>query len=318
MREITIRKAEDLDPKDPEPGIYRGVPFDVYQHTAAVNHGIWHRFRETESWAAALSVEDDTSLSQRTGSLFHMAVLEPERFRATVVFGGPINPRTGSEYGRGTKAWEEAAREAEEAGKVLVAESEREKFHRMVESLRANRIALRTVMQPEAAREATIVWEQEFKRTDGKTFSIRCKARPDILPLAPKEKPFRWVDIKTTERPLSAKSLMRMFDAYGYADSGAWYRMGLKALTGMDWSPLFVVVQTRPPYEVVVAEVPDDWLTASQGWMSCHLADLEACLRTGRWLRAGEAWNADYTVPLSGVVMVDAPRWRVADFVDGM
>jgi hypothetical protein len=42
-----------------------------------------------------------------SGRLAHMAVLEPSRFRELVVTEGPINPRTGSPYGRDTKAFAE-------------------------------------------------------------------------------------------------------------------------------------------------------------------------------------------------------------------
>lgn len=311
---LDVRLSSEWNPADPQPGIYKGVPFEEYAKARAVNNSLIKRFDETESYRGvklAMERPEIASASKRFGTLFHVAALEPENFPKRVQLGGPVNPKTGKEYGRDTKAWAEF--EEAHPGKVILAHEDAEAFKRMYEQVSGHPIARKYLLQSKALRELSLCWRYPLRLpSSDEQLIVTCKARPDAALL---EEPVL-VDLKTTDHPLSARALSRLFTDYGYYRAAALYADGWASLTGGPRPRfLFVVVQRSEPWECVVCELHEEFV--NMGRAECHhfCAGWAECERNGRWLAAGQYWQGP-TVH-TDILTVPAPRWKVAQFSDG-
>lgn len=91
------------------------------------------------------------------GRLFHMMVLEPERYAEECVHdSAPINPKTGSPYGRDTKAYESAYQEIAAQGKIMVHPEDDAMIYEMDAGLRRCDIAWDMVKQSRHQTEVTL------------------------------------------------------------------------------------------------------------------------------------------------------------------
>lgn len=233
-------RAGALGP-DPKPGIYPGVPFEEYAAIRAMNCStikrgqqspmhLLHALQHPEAW------EETEAL--RFGKLFHMALLEPERYDLEVSREAPINPGTGSPYGFKTQAWRKAEAEM---GMMIVSPEWAGSIAAMVANVRAHETAAK-LLAGEGQTEVVAVWE------DPET-GVRCKARVDT-----RRPGVALLDAKTTENA-SPEEFQWSTERYGYDIQAAVYTDGWRILTGEDEPFGIIAVEKSPPFGCAVYEI---------------------------------------------------------------
>jgi hypothetical protein len=206
------------------------------------------------------------------GTLAHMAILEPRRFGAEVVRGGPINPKTQEPYGRATQAW--AAFEADHPGKRFLTDDEYEAIAAIQQAVWDHPIA-RKLMLADGPAEAVMQW------TD-KATGVACKGRVDRLVQDAKGRVVIAADLKTTA-DASEQGITRIATRLHYAAKVAWYRWGIKETTGEDMPLPLVFVETEAPYGVNVWAMDDDWIDFGRQQFRRWLDMYAKCASENRW-----------------------------------
>lgn len=258
-----------LNPDDPQPGVYRGVPMAVYRATHAVNVSKLKHGRRTMAHLEAhlRDPDDDGSAATDFGEAGHMAILEPDRFADLVLVGGPINPKTEKCYGRDSNKWEEYAKA--NPGRILLSEDDHLAILKIQAGIMGHPLA-RKLLHADGPCEAVLIWK------DADT-GIVCKARLDkFIPGVVA------ADLKTC---LDAGE-----DAFGYAlwKHGyylqvPWYMDGILATTGEEMPlPLVAMEKTAPHLCAVHLLDPDD---IEQGRLENRaiLTKMAEAERTGEW-----------------------------------
>lgn len=113
----------------PEPGVYPGVPWATYHAWDACSASRLSRLaRSPRHLRAHLGGQvDDETAAKTSGRLLHIAVLEPERFHATVARGPEGDGRT--------RAVRDARAALEAGGKTVVAAAEYDRITAMRDQL---------------------------------------------------------------------------------------------------------------------------------------------------------------------------------------
>lgn len=261
------------------PLIHEKMPFSQYieltgEHSTALRRMLVSPLEYM--WHKKNAREDSDTL--RTGRAVHTAVLEPLQFmREYVMFDGR----------RAGKVWD--AFEVEHAGKTILKPEMYDPVVAMAEAIRAHPVAGSLFTGP-GKSELSIQWRHES--------GTLCKARIDRLGPA-------LVDIKTaadiTPHGFGAASFR-----YGYHVQASFYADAVKA-AGLGVFPVrLVVVQKKPPHDVVVYEFGDDELAAGRKDYERALELIKQCNLTNSW--PGQAPTE--AVPLK------LPHWAMPDFDD--
>lgn len=298
---VTAQNAAAFDPRDPKPGIYRGVPDEMYFSARAVNHSTLLHMGQTpahfrDAFECPMHRESD---AMRLGSLAHMMLFQPSRLTQSIV-PAPINPRTQAAFGSDTKAWADYA--AENAGKLIVSDDEVMIARGMVDAILSHP-NLGTIFNAATDTEVVIVWDD---------YGILCKAKIDAMVGT-----MMAGDLKTTddasERAFAAKMV-----SYSYITQSAFYTRGLRALglDGMDF--VFGVVEKPAKSETaeflrsgrkckaVAYMIGENTAAAGRAMVCDWLSHVSKC-------RALKEWPG-YT---SEIVQIEAPTYFLAKFADG-
>lgn len=207
------------------------------------------------------------------GTLFHMAILEPEKMSRYAVFNdyqivaeiGGGNPRATNQY----KEWKSIFM-AENEGKTFIDGETMEMVKRMAES----------VQKHPAAREliTDLTVEQSLFWTDPDT-GAPCKCRPDGI----KNDGRLIIDLKSTEDG-SPDGFAKSVANYRYHVQSPFYLDGFSEATGNDSDYfIFIAVEKSPPYNVAVYYTPADILNIGREIYKSNLADYMEAKRTGIW-----------------------------------
>ncbi len=276
-----------------EPGIYRGVPFEEYFSWDAVNASMLKKFSKTPAhvrhWLDR-GGDDDATPSLDLGWLFHLAILERERFDDQVVVAPVVNKRTN--IGKAQLA----EFEARHAGKYVAEEKTFGQVRAMARALLSHEKA--APYFAEGGSEISVVW-------DDKATGIRCKARVDhVAPLD------GWPivgDLKSAE-DASPWAWERAVARYGYHISAVHYLEGLEALVPIPAGVPFrrfvhFVVESDPPHCVALYELDDAAREEGAIKRRRYLRQWKECTSTGRW--------PGYPTEIQVSTL---PRWAFTDY----
>lgn len=247
-----------------------GVPFGEYRKIRALNHstmeaGLLSMAHVRERLAGS---DDGETAATVLGRAVHTLALEPETFGAEYLVGGPINPRTGSTFGRDTKAFAEWA--AEHPGKTILSPEQHVAAQRMAESLRRHPIA-GGLLAKATARECVALW------TDPRS-GLACKARLDAFAAG-----IVAADVKTAECAEPARFL-RAAIRYGYHRQCEWYMRGFAAATGGVVTPyILAVVENAAPWCVAIYRPTPEALQMAMIENDRLLERIAACDRAKSW-----------------------------------
>lgn len=273
----------------PPVGIHRSVPMRDYLAMHAVSHSLLQTVAERcpraawhGSWMNPKRDSQSSDAAQDAGTIAHSMLLEGHSDFVQV-----INPndhpaeKTGAIPEGWTNKSIRAARDAAlAAGKIPVFTGTMRKCEAMVgaareylESIRAKQPHLYAAMQPGGGEsELTMVWEDEG--------GVLCRIRPDRCSTD-------WrvtVDYKTggTTAEPDAWGRMQMV-RMGYYGGAAFYRRGIRALTGVTTEYVFFVQEQEPPHLCsLVGMLPSSYDLGGMKTESA-LARWAECAAAGDW-----------------------------------
>lgn len=118
--------------------------------------------------------------------------------------------------------------------------------------------------------------EQTLKWMEG---DVHCRARLDWL-----HNDFTVIDdVKTSSRSASPHGIDRTILSMGYDVQEAFYRRGVKAVTGIEPLFRFCFVETTAPFAISVVSLAPDWKTLADAKVDHAIEVWRECLATNRW-----------------------------------
>lgn len=197
------------------------------------------------------------SIRLALGRATHTAILEPDKFALEyAVYGGER---------RAGKEWE--AFRAAHAGRTIIKTDEYETCLAMRDAIKRHAVASSILASGEA--EKVIAWTDEAT-------GLPCKGRIDWLT--------QWsiTDLKSTA-DLDPLRFAATTARLGHHLQLAFYRRGLRAITGLDYPVQIVAVESSPPHDVAVFNVDDATLFAGDEEIGELLERVKACRESGNW-----------------------------------
>lgn len=269
------------------PGIYPDLPMADYLALPALSAGVVRTMVDRcalAAWFESPLNPDrviDSSAATDTGSIAHAILLEGSRACVAVI--DPANhpaEKTGAIPDGWTNKSIRAARdEARAAGKIPVLADAMDAIDAMVTAAQAYIATLRDsepavwqAFQPNGGRsEVTMAWQE------GDTL---CKLRADRIATDHG----LIVDYKTSGVSVEPDRWCRtQLAGLGYYLSAAWYRRGVRALTGVDPAYVFLCQEVEPPYLCSLVGLDPSGLALGDEKCGAGLRQWQECVRTGTW-----------------------------------
>jgi len=209
----------------------------------------------------------------RLGAAAHDAILSPDGWRQRwPVWRGPSRATR-----EGKAAWADFQlehRAALVAGRVLEVRAgvdPSEQIAGMAAAVRSHPILGVIVADSANAIEHSIIWRDEET-------GVACRCRPDVWSV----EDACILDLKTTE-DASPRAFARSALAYRYHCQSAFYRAGVRAVTGRDHRFILVAVEKSPPHGVAVYEIDDTSTLIGEEEIREDLRRYAECLATDTW-----------------------------------
>lgn len=193
--------------------------------------------------------------AMRAGSATHAAIFEPSVFKSDYV----VYPKV-----RRSKEWD-AFRE-DHAHQTILTTAQRDAAVAMAASVRRHPAAAPLLHR--GKREELVEW------TDART-GRACKARVDWLGDC-------LIDLKTTADP-EPHAFARTAVKLDYPLQMAFYSDGVAAVTGKTRPVKIIAVQSKPPHDLVVYDIPDEVLDEGRDRYRQIMAILERCEESNTW-----------------------------------
>lgn len=216
--------------------------------------------------------------AMRLGTLIHMRLLEPEKYRELVV----VTPEDAPD--RRSRNWWSAF-EAEHEGKEIVTNEGASRIESIARSVLSKRWA-RSLLNGAGQPEFDVFW------TDAET-GLPCKILVDWF------RPICCFDLKTTA-DASPAAFSRSAANLGYFRKKHHYLAGIQAFTDQETPLLHVAVCTAPPYAAGAYNLVDNsWDGTSNGhaqWRRA-LEQIAECYATGDWSDPWEREVIDLAAP---------------------
>lgn len=235
---------------------------------------------------AVTAVHEDSD-AMRLGRAVHLAVLEPERFRASIAVWEE-GPRRG-------KAWDAFC--VEHRGVEILRQADYETCIAMQAAARADAVAARYLSGGQS--EVSVLWAHSTPAQGAlPAFNVDCKARPDFVAECG-----ALVDLKTS-KDASPDAFGRSAFNLHYHAQAAWYVDGYEAATGIRLPFVLVTVEAGAPHVVTVYRVGEDILQLGRAEYRAALERLNQCRTDARW--------PGYALPGQELELT-LPRWAVAN-----
>lgn len=217
-------------------------------------------------------VPDEDTPAKRFGRLYHMAALEPARFRTSAIVVPDFGPMQSSRNRAERDAW----RATLAPDQVEVSQDELELIEEMIAVLHRHPVVAGLLKNGQA--EVTMRW------IDDRT-GLRCKARADWW------RPGKlFADLKTTE-DASALAFAKSIENYRYHVGHAHYCDGARVL-GESISNYLIIAQEKTlPYAVNVLQVDAAAETRGFELRERGMDLMKQCLDTNTWPAYGDGIN---------------------------
>ena len=246
-------------------GIYDGMADPDYRQDAALSTSLLKEMGKSPKrfhakWTGLLPDPDTECF--RFGRLFHMHVLEPDRFEKEVI----VCPDERAD--RRLKANKEWWAKVKENGAEVIKEKELEKVIAMADAFKA----LPEIQSMKGARHELSVFANNFKK------GIDAKCRIDM------EKDGVVVDIKTTrDSGASEYEFMKTSRRFKYAWQEANYR-DIAAKAGLNITRWYwAVIEKEPPFEAGISTLTSDDIARARRELSEAYTTLQSCLTLDAW-----------------------------------
>lgn len=259
-----------------EPGVYRGVPIDVYHQRTDLFDGfsisssglkrVVHR--PSEYWAFSPFNPDrepeERSAALNFGAAAHCLLLGDEDFAARYA----IRPEEldGKPWQGNRTACKEWLEAMASLGKIVVTPTDIATIERISEALRRHPLVADGLLSGRAERTMCV-----------RSGSIWIKSRPDIVPTGG-----IFADLKTAA-DVSDDGIMRAIAASGLHIQAGLMRKIAREL-GMPFDDFALVfVEKAPPFDVRVKVLKPETLDIGERQVNVAIKTVERCLREGRW-----------------------------------
>lgn len=242
----------------------RNVPSDVYFGLDALSQSALKRMRHSPLMFKHPTPYESSAM--RFGSLVHTLCLEPHTFNTRYAIwnkttsSGRSAPRFGKEF----DVFADLHR-----GKEIVSATEKQDADAVAAAVHFDPVATRYFQDGDP--EVTMTWLHRGRR---------CKGRADWVVEMNGE---HWlVGLKTTLdcRP---EKFCNKAAGLGYHLQWAWYALGYEYCTGIKPRLVEIVVESKPPYPVVVYQIPQDVIEAGRQENEELLSRLEWCEQNDQW-----------------------------------
>lgn len=265
-------------------GIHPKVDRSVYYSTPGANFSTLKNFAKTPAHARERMIHPPApTAAMEFGTAVHLAVLEPERFDAECAVAPKVDRRTKD----GRAEW--AVFEAENAGKILLAQDDYTRCEAMRDAVWAHPTAMQ-LLGGAGHTEVAVVWEHADP-------AIRCKGLIDRM--AAHVGYTFVVDLKTC-KDASPAGFSRAIATYWLHAQAAMYLDGCDAISPRPRRVAWIAAETAPPYCVAVYEPTGDTLELGRRAYQ-------------RWLEAYQRAKETETWPgySSAIEPIELPRWAM-------
>ena len=280
------------------PGIY-DVPEAAYHSGSGIsNSSLKHMGKSPAHYKAALEGDSPESAALSFGSLFHMLVLEPERFDAEVWVAPACARRSKDEKAKWADFWEcsEGKIRVDNFGNIVYKDKNGVIKKDSLLTLEVARSMADSVMaHPIAAKIfGSGMKEKSIYSLDADTGLLK-RCRVDCIP----DKSNVVFDLKST-LDASPEGFTKSICNFEYHVQGAYY-LDIANEQKLDREIFgFVAVEKTPPYAVGVYQLSQDFLEIGRATYRERLDLLCEC-------QAKDVWPA-YD---AGIVEAEPPRWMV-------
>ena len=259
---------------DTSPQLRLHVPMARYQSSPGLSISQLRKIaRSPQHFHQPAEIKSDP---MRLGTAAHFAVLEPERFASEVVIWDRVSEH-GNHCPRRGKYWD--AFQAQHEGRLIVDPDEYDRALAIQHAVRSDKFAMRYLTR--GAAEVSMRWMMRGRI---------CRGRPDYLSIVD-GKP-HLVGLKTAAdcRPWQFSGAG---ERYGYHLQWAWYHDGYDLIRHVKPRVKEIVVESAPPYSVVVYDIPDDVIDQGRDEYERLLDLLSDCERANDW--PGPAMGSELT-----------------------
>lgn len=239
------------------------------------------------AWLTGPTVDEEKD-HFRYGSLAHMALLEPDRFRSSYVlepiFEAPTKEGKMSTQSKAAREQKKEWYESLDPGTLVVTEKDFEAITGSIESIIAHEKASKVIVGAQTEKSGY------FRHP---LTGIKCRIRPDIIHIDKRVV----IDFKTTRdagREFFSKEIAR----HMYHMSLAFYGMGIKEITG--WEPeiyAILAVEKEPPYAVALYTLKQATIETAKAWCNEGLDILKKCIEMDKWPSHQEGAAEDIDIP---------------------
>lgn len=244
------------------------VPAVRYHASPGLNISRLKRLAKSPQHFQHVPTSKDQIVPMRLGTTAHCAVLEPARFANDYVIWNRISD-AGNLCPRKGQYWDKFEAEALAAGKTVAMPDEYNHALAIQHAVRSDKWAMKYLTR--GAAEVSMRWSMRGRV---------CKGRADWLGMVD-GKP-HIVGLKTAEDA----ALYRFSSAaarYGYHLQWAWYHDGYDLIRHVRPVMKEIVVESKPPYSVVVYDIPDEVLEIGREEYTRLLDLLADCERANDW-----------------------------------
>ena len=251
-----------------EPGVYPGIPMDVYVTWDAANFSTINKFDRSAAHAREIIVNPpDQTPAMALGSATHAAVLEPELFRKNWAVGPEGDKRTKKTQ----LAW--AKFESENPDKISLTAKEYAQCCSMMHSAHQNPDILEMIKGPKFT-ELSVVWVD-------KNTGVLCKCRVDLVGRL-------WgnvviSDLKTT-MDASEDAWNYEVRKYKYHAQAAMYLDGLEnASAAIGRRFVWVALEKTAPFGTALYEPDEATIDKGRRMYGKWLRQWKECQESGVW-----------------------------------
>lgn len=240
-------------------------------------------------WMSGMTVDGDKE-HFRYGSIAHMAVLEPERFKSSFLLEPKFEALTkGKDAHMSSQSAEAKRMKAEWYASIpqdalVVTERDYGAITGTIKSIIAHEKASKVIVGAKTEMSGY------FRH---KVTGIKCRLRPDILHLDKRVV----VDFKTT-RDASRDFFSKEIARHMYHVSIAFYGLGIEAIEG--WRPdVFAILasEKEEPYASALYTLDKQTMDTAYAWVENGMAILKKCLESKIWPGLQDGLAEDISIP---------------------
>lgn len=253
----------------PKVGIHRGIADAVYHSWDLCSSS---RLRTIHNLTEAhLKCEMDAQREETeetaVGTAAHTLIFQSRQVLDLMfAIGGPINEKTGKEYGRDTKAFE-----------TWLAEQGKQDVLRVDELNRALAIAHAVQSDPITGPAIAACKDRELSIVAPIGDGVLCKGRIDGIGAG------MLLDLKTTGRGISEEDFQRSLASRGYGIQAALYRQLCDTLGIPVIDVAYIVAESEPPYCARLFRLKDEVLADYDELLPGLIDRYARCIETGNW-----------------------------------